>query len=358
MESSQKEIILITGITGYVGAWVGKYFVDNCLPQYRIRATVRSLTNKKKLDPLRNDYGADLFDQIEFVEADLNDKQSMHNAVKGCKYVIHVASPIPGQVQPTEQQMIESTTTGTLAILESALHNKVKKLIITLSMVTMFGGNFKGTGVPGNISTYDENDFAPLQGADSYTKSKIHQEHVIMDFQKKNPGKLDIVTIHPSLVIGPTIIAERNSSNDLIAKLMNREMPGVINLCLPLVDVRDVAQAHLVAFQKDVKHKRILLHQDSASLTLIGDVLAQEFNKQGYRVPTRRLGRCMLRLAACFDPSVRMIIHLVDAQILGRNDISRQELGIKYNIPIQASLIEMGYSLIEKGIVQDKRKKK
>ncbi len=69
-----------------------------------------------------------------------------------------------------------------------------------------------------------------------------------MDFQKKHPGKLDIITLHPSFVIGPTIIAERNSSNDILAKLLNREMPGVVSLPLPFVDVRDVAQAHLVAF--------------------------------------------------------------------------------------------------------------
>ena len=97
MESSNtnKEIILITGITGYIGAWVGKVFADHALPDYRIRASIRTI---KKTEVLKKEYGEEAFNQIEFVEADLNNKESLFKAVEGVKYIIHVASPIPGAV--------------------------------------------------------------------------------------------------------------------------------------------------------------------------------------------------------------------------------------------------------------------
>lgn len=94
MEST-KELVLITGITGFIGSWVGKEFLNSAKDKYKIRASVRSLANQKKLDPLRKEYGED-FNQIEFVEADLTNKESLIKAIEGVKYIIHIASPIAG----------------------------------------------------------------------------------------------------------------------------------------------------------------------------------------------------------------------------------------------------------------------
>jgi nucleoside-diphosphate-sugar epimerase len=63
--------------------------------------------------------------------------------------------------------------------------------------------------------------------------------------------QLEIVTLHPTFVVGPSIIAERNSSVEGILKIMNRSIPGVPNLTMPSVDVRDVAEAHYQAFIRE-----------------------------------------------------------------------------------------------------------
>ena len=94
--SIPKDIVLLTGITGYTGSHVGytllKYFKDK---NFHLRASVRSLKALNKLEPLRLAYGDEFFNQIEFVEADLANDESMKAAIKAFRYIIHIASPVP-----------------------------------------------------------------------------------------------------------------------------------------------------------------------------------------------------------------------------------------------------------------------
>eukprot|EP00347_Sterkiella_histriomuscorum_P012343 403368958 len=360
MESSQEKI-LITGITGFIGSWVGKEFLDNLdATKYKIRASVRSLANKNKLDPLRQEFGEEAFNRIEFVEADLNDKVSLINAVQGVQYIIHVASPIPGAINLTEKQMCDATKIGMEAIIEAAVQNKVKRIVVTSSLATIFGGHWKRR--PGVESVYNEDDIAPLEGADSYAKSKIIQEQVIREFNQKqretNPEHIvEIVTIHPTFVIGPSLITERNSSAEGIAKLINRQIPGVPNITMPSVDVRDVAHAHLLAFLQPGLHgERFIITQQNLVFNEFADILDAELRQHGYRVQTRRVGYCPLKIASWFDTQVKIVLPLINAQFSVENKKSVEVLGIQYNRELKTTIIEMGYSLIDKGLVPEKRK--
>ncbi len=92
MESSTLPLVVITGITGYVGSQVCQLFLQD--GGYRVRGTVRSTSNEEKLAPLRKPFGTD-FHKIELVEADLLKEESLAEAIKGCDYVVHTASPNP-----------------------------------------------------------------------------------------------------------------------------------------------------------------------------------------------------------------------------------------------------------------------
>lgn len=103
--------VLITGITGYVGGRVVETFLNDS--HYDIRGTVRSLANLTRLEPLKKHIGEGSFEKIELVEADLLNEASINSAVKGCTYVIHVASPLTHDKVTDENEIIGPAVNGT-----------------------------------------------------------------------------------------------------------------------------------------------------------------------------------------------------------------------------------------------------
>jgi len=77
----ERDLVLVTGITGYIGTHVAELLIRE--GKYKVRATVRSLGNKKRLEPLRQALGEEGFSQIELREADLLDKEGLSAAIKG-----------------------------------------------------------------------------------------------------------------------------------------------------------------------------------------------------------------------------------------------------------------------------------
>ena len=71
MEESNQNILLITGITGFLGSWVGKYALEQVSATFKIRATARNLDKAKSF---KESYGSDLYDKIEWVKADLDNE--------------------------------------------------------------------------------------------------------------------------------------------------------------------------------------------------------------------------------------------------------------------------------------------
>ena len=168
--------------------------------------------------------------------------------------------------------------------------------------------------------------------------------------------KVDVITLHPGLVVGPTIIKERNSSNDALARIILGQLPGLPNLLIPTVDVRDIAYAHYLAFIKpDLKYKRFIICQETMGFQQIGDILSAELRPLGYRVTTKRVGRCLLKMVSCCNQEVRIMLPLLDSNMQADNTLSKQHLGLEYKRDLSKCTIEMAYSLIDKGIIPDKR---
>jgi dihydroflavonol-4-reductase len=132
--------VLITGVTGFLGSRVLESLLKD-KSNYQVRGTVRSLAGEK-MKPIKEVFEKDL-DRIEFVEADLLDAESLDNAVRGCDYVIHVASPFVIESPKDENVLIKPAVNGTRAVLEACLKHKVKRLIVTASTACIVDPNLE-----------------------------------------------------------------------------------------------------------------------------------------------------------------------------------------------------------------------
>lgn len=119
--------------------------------------------------------------------------------------------------------------------------------------------------------------------------------------------------MHPTFIVGPTLINEENSSIAGFAKYMRNEVPGVPKLCFPVVDVRDVALAHCLALEKPgLSGERILLNKESWWFADMVNVFKDEFSQYGYKIKTKSIGYCSLRIAAFFMSQVKIILPLLN----------------------------------------------
>ncbi|HVV85418.1 MAG TPA: hypothetical protein VHE35_20305, partial [Kofleriaceae bacterium] len=202
--------------------------------------------------------------------------------------------------------------------------------------------------------TYDERDWSELtREVGAYEQSKTIAEKAAWDYVAGLPAdrKLELVTVNPGLVMGPLLGPDASTSGELVRKLLRRELPGVPDIGYAVVDVRDVAAAHLAAMTTpEAAGQRFVVAIEHASALDIARVLAKQFGPRGYQVPTRRIPGFVLRLVSLWDRTARLAV-----QELGkRQDVSsakaRELLGWKPHT-LEEMVVSMGESMIEHGLV-------
>ena len=174
---------------------------------YRVRGTVRSMGNATKMDPIKKAFG-ELFSQLDVVEADLLDAESVANAITGSEYVVHTASPyILANITDEENQLMKPAVEGTNnVLLGCTAAGTVKRLVVT-SSVAAIGYPLK-KDYPAD-STFDESWWTDLnaEGLHPYRKCKTVAEKSAWDYVAKLPEdkKFELTVINPGFIMGPSI---------------------------------------------------------------------------------------------------------------------------------------------------------
>ena len=149
---------------------------------FRVRGTVRSMANPVKMDPIKKGLG-ELFKDLDIVEADLLDAESMKNAVVGSDYVIHTASPyILANITDAENQLMKPAVDGTQNVLDACnAAGTIKRLVITSSIAAVIAP--MKADFPAD-STFDESNWTHpnSEGLHPYRKSKTVAERLAWDF--------------------------------------------------------------------------------------------------------------------------------------------------------------------------------
>lgn len=320
---------------------------------FKVRGTVRDTRNQEKIAPLKDGFGEHLFSTLELVEADLMNADSLARAIEGMDYVVHTASPFPSKTPKDENEIIRPAVEGTLAVMRAAHKHHVKRVVITSSSVAIMMQNDRDAK-----EVYTEADWSNLEECHAYDKSKTLAEKAAWDFLKELPEseRFELVTINPALILGPAIIRSKEfTSGQIVQKIMNAELPGVPKISFPTVDVRDVALAHLRAVTvEEAKNQRFILYNQTIWFKEIAEILKERFGRY-YSVRANELKYCLVRMVAMFDPSAKMILPFWGKTITLDNQRSREVLGIHYH-QAKETVEQMAISMIENGIIKDKRK--
>jgi nucleoside-diphosphate-sugar epimerase len=347
------ELILVTGATGFVGSQIVHLLLRS---GYRVRCAVRCITNEKKVRPILN-LCPDSTYPVELVEADLNNHDSWDRAVRGCRYVLAVACPVPSEEPEDEKEIINPAVNGTLSILQASHKHRVKRVVLTSSIVAICG-DYSARDPPGKV--YTEEDWTDVELVqDAYIKAKTLAEKAAWKFLAELPEKerFELAVINPTSIFGPILCGELNVTGKMLKKLLARETPLLPRLNMPVVDVRDVALAHMQAMLlPQAAGKRTIVHSGTGMwFEDVAKTLAAEFDPQGYNVPTKLCPNFLLKAMALTDSTFKFAMDLNDKVQIYDNSRMKSVLKIKPRDAHQ-TFIDMAYSLIEGGFVKKENK--
>jgi nucleoside-diphosphate-sugar epimerase len=343
--------VLVTGGSGFIGA---HSILQLLAAGHQVRTTVRSLKREPDVRAMLRQGGADPGNRLSFIAADLENDARWPEAVTGCEYVLHVASPFPQNVPKHEDELIVPAREGALRVLRAARDAGVKRVVLTSSFAAI------GYGRPPQSMPFDETIWTDLngEGLTAYVKSKTIAERAAWDFIAKEGGSLELSVVNPVGVFGPVLGADYSTSILIVQRMMDGAIPGVPRLYFGAVDVRDVADLHIRAMTNPAaRGQRFLaVAGDFMSMLDVAEVLKSRLGPSAKRVPTKELPNWLVRIAALRDPAVKLVIPELGKvknatsekaqRLLGWTPRSREE-----------SILATADSLIGLGLLKDSQKK-
>ena len=335
--------VLVTGGSGFVGGHVILQLLD---AGHVVRTTVRSLTREPGVRAMLGDAGAAAGQRLAFFAADLERDEGWAEAVAGCDYVIHVASPIPAKAPKSEDELIVPARDGVLRVLRAARDANVRRVVLTSSCGAVYYGH------PPQTAPFDETSWTNVRGEMSaYVRSKAIAERAAWDFMAAEGGALELSVINPAGIFGPVLGADFSSSIDLVTRLM-KGMPGCPRLYFGVVDVRDVADLHVRAMTDPAAKGERFIAVSGAVMSMldIATILKARLGDAAKKVPTRQLPNWLVRFVALFDPTMRTLVPLLDNKRYATSAKAERVLGWKPRSREDA-IVATAESLMKFGIV-------
>ncbi len=340
MNKDARKLIAVTGIGGFLGRRVAARLLQ---AGYEVRGTLRSLKKAASIEAaIRSAEGAG-GGKLSFVVADLLSDEGWDAAFSGVTDVIHTASPFPSSVPKDENDLILPAQQGTLRVLRAARDAGVRRVVLTSSIAAVSYG-------PGR-APFTETDWTDVDGplATPYYKSKTLAERAAWDFAREND--LELVVVNPGMILGPILGAETGTSVGVVQSLMKGRYPAMPDFSVPVVDVRDAAEAHVLAMTTaGAAGERFIIAGKALSIRDIANVLKRDFPAYGKKLPKFVLPNWLARLAARFDPGLKLIAGELGRDARISNEKARRVLGWKPRSEDEA-IRASAESLIAAGLV-------
>jgi len=338
--------VLVTGGSGFIGSHCILHLLA---AGHTVRTTVRSLEREPEVRGMLRVGGAEPGDRVTFFSADLLRDDGWAVAMKGCEYVLHVASPFPPGVPKDENEIIQPAVEGTVRVMRAARDAGVRRVVLTSSFAAI------GYGQKAQEKPFTEANWTNLKGSDvlPYVKSKTLAEHEAWNFMGRERGGLELAVVNPVGVFGPVLGADFSTSILIVQRLLEGAVPGCPKIWFGAVDVRDVADLHLRAMtHAEAKGDRFLaVAGDFLSFREIATILRSRMGECGKKVPTMQIPNWVVRLVARRDAAAKQIVPELGKRKNATSEHAQKLLGWQPR-PREEAIVATAESLVRLGLVK------
>ena len=344
--------VLVTGATGYIAGWLTRRLLEK---GFTVHAAVRNPGMAHKMahvDRMRDE----LPGTIQFFQANLLERGSYTRAMKDCQVVFHTASPFELTVRDPQRELIDPAVLGTRNVLESVnITDSVHRVVLTSSMVAAYGDNADLGTLPGGVISEAAWNTSSSLRHQPYAYSKMLAERAaweVADAQER----WQLVTVNPGLVLGPCVSdrVPEATSFSVMRKFADGSMKaGAPPYELGVVDVRDVAEAHLRAAFIPQAEGRFLTFCEAKSFLDVALILKERFGTE-YPFPQRALPKWLVWLTGPLADKAytrKVVRKNMSYPWRADNSKSRQFLGMQYRA-IEQTVTDMFTQMIELGAVK------
>jgi dihydroflavonol-4-reductase len=334
---AQMKSVLVTGGSGFLGGWC---LVELLRRGYRVRTTVRDISREPEIRA-RLESEVPAGDRLSVLAADLRSDDGWEQAVRGCDYVLHVASPFPA-VQPKDpDELIVPAREGTLRVLSAGLEAGVSRVVVTSSVAAIRGG-VERSSAPLTEEDWTDPDNLELT---PYTRSKTIAERAAWDFVRERGEVEKLAVVNPGAILGPVLSDDRSYSLELVERLL-RGMPGTPRIGFSIVDVRDVADLQIRAMTAtEAGGERFIAVGRFLWMSEVAEVLRDRLGTAAAKVPKRTVPNLVVRGIGIFDPRVRAVVGQLGQRVELSNEKAEALLGWSPR-PVEETIVDCAQSLI------------
>ncbi len=333
-----QQTIMISGASGFIASWIVKQLLEQ---GHTVHGTVRNKTKSSKTEHLL-DLQEKYPDQFHLFEADLLKEGSFKEAMSGCDTVIHTASPFKINVKDAQKELVDPALQGTSNVLKEVNKTEtVKRVVLTSSVVAIYGdaSDLKKQ----NLKSFTEAQWNTTSNLkhQPYAYSKTLAEKEAWEIQKKQ-NRWDLLVINPSFVLGPSLSKRTDGeSTAFILQLLKGEMKtGAPKLTFGCVDVRDVANAHVLAATKKDASGRHITSENSYSVLQLAQLIQKSFPDK-YPLPKKELPTWLLYILGPIAAGLswKFINNNIGIDLRFDNSYTKKDLGINFK-PLEDTLRE------------------
>ncbi|KCZ91686.1 SDR family oxidoreductase [Hyphomonas johnsonii] len=337
--------VLVTGATGFIA---GHVILQLIAAGHEVRGTARSAASGPNLNAVLSKYAGKPV-SIELVAANLDRDEGWAEAIFGMDFVLHVASPFPAGVPKDPDDLIRPARDGALRVLKAAKAAGVKRVVLTSSMAAIAYG--WGDQRPALLTEEHWSNPDNLKDNTAYTRSKTIAERAAWDYVNGEGKGLELAVINPAAVLGPVMSGDLSASLELLTQPMSGKIPAVPRIGFGIVDVRDVASAHVAAMTvPEAAGERFLVSQPFMWFSEVVEILRAEFPAYQKKLPKGTLPDFLLKGMALFNPSLKLILPELGRERNISNEKARRVLGWQPHTAEEA-ILAGAHSLVDAGVV-------